>query len=206
MPDILGFVIFTFVILALVSGLKSPRLRGAAGERRVRHALRKLPSEEYHLFNDVTLPTRRGTTQVDHVLLSRFGVFVIETKNMSGWIFGSADQAKWTQVLRRQKRQFQNPLRQNYAHVKAIEQILELPPSAVHSLVAFTGEARPKTLLPDNVVWSGKALLASIRSRQVEILTAHQVKNLAETLEAVRLPDTRKTQKDHVRQLRQRHG
>ena len=53
----------------------------------------------YHLLNHVTLKLADGTTQIDHVLISRFGVFVIETKNYSGWIFANAKQATWTQVL-----------------------------------------------------------------------------------------------------------
>lgn len=200
------FIWFVLAIVVLVGFIKSPRFLGAMGERRVNHTLRKLLTEDYRLFNNVTLPTRRGTTQVDHILLSRFGVFVIETKNMSGWIFGSPDQAKWTQVLNRRKRQFQNPLRQNYAHVKAIEQLMELPASAVHSLVVFTGTARPKTPMPDNVVWSGRALLEQVRSRQLEIFSPQQVPALAEILQSASLPDTRKTRKDHVRRLRQNHG
>ncbi len=60
-----------------------------------------LPKNEYFLLNDVTLPAEGGSTQIDHVVVSQFGVFVIETKNMKGWIFGSEDQAMWTQSLYR---------------------------------------------------------------------------------------------------------
>ena len=56
--------------------------------------LSRLPKEDYHLIKNITLPTGDGTTQIDHILVSRFGVFVIETKNMKGWIFGSAHQKK----------------------------------------------------------------------------------------------------------------
>jgi restriction system protein len=56
-----------------------------------------LPKDEYHLIKNVTLPTDDGTTQIDHIIVSRYGVFVIETKNMKGWIFGSANQRTWTQ-------------------------------------------------------------------------------------------------------------
>ena len=54
---------------------------------------------DYHLMNHVTLQMKDGTTQVDHILVSRFGVFVIETKDYKGWIFANAKQANWTQVL-----------------------------------------------------------------------------------------------------------
>jgi hypothetical protein len=55
---------------------------------------------DYHLMNHVTLQLTDGTTQVDHILVSRFGVFVIETKHYKGWIFADEKQANWTQALR----------------------------------------------------------------------------------------------------------
>ncbi|RYD85706.1 MAG: NERD domain-containing protein, partial [Verrucomicrobiaceae bacterium] len=88
------------VFLVVVWILQSPWFKGTLGEVRVRRSLRSLLDEhEYRLFNDLTLPTRDGTTQIDHVIVSRFGVFVIETKNMKGWIFGGTGQAQWTQVV-----------------------------------------------------------------------------------------------------------
>lgn len=54
-------------------------------------------------------------------VVSPYGVFVIETRNMDGWIFGSEKQPVWTQKFPRKSFRFQNPLRQNYKHVKAIE-------------------------------------------------------------------------------------
>ena len=75
--------------LAILAGiLKSPWFKGMTGEFLVNTAARLfLPKDEYHLIKDVTLPTRVGTTQIDHIVVSRYGVFVIETKNMKGWIF-----------------------------------------------------------------------------------------------------------------------
>lgn len=99
------------------------------------------------MLKDLTLPSRGGTTQIDHVVVSRFGIFVIETKNMKGWIYGSADQAQWTQVIYRHKSKFQNPIRQNYKHVKAIQELLDVEVHNLHSVVAFIGSGVPKTAL-----------------------------------------------------------
>lgn len=74
----------------------------------------------------MTLPTPDGTTQVDHVIVSRFGVFVIETKNHKGWVFGEERSRKWAQVIYRNKYQFLNPLRQNYKHLKAVQEVTGL--------------------------------------------------------------------------------
>ncbi len=103
-------------------------------------------------MNHVTLKISDGTTQIDHILISRFGVFVIETKDYSGWIFANAKHANWTQVLFKAKFQFQNPIYQNYRHVRAIQELLDfLAPEIVKSVVVFTGEAEFKTEVPDGV-------------------------------------------------------
>ena len=57
----------------------------------------------YHTLNNVTLATANGTTQIDHVIVSRHGIFVIEAKNMKGWIFGNERDPQWTQSFTRAK-------------------------------------------------------------------------------------------------------
>ncbi len=63
----------------------------------------------YRRFHDVIIPSPNGTTQIDHLLISPFGLFLIETKNFKGWIFGSEDQANWTQSIFGKKRRFEIP-------------------------------------------------------------------------------------------------
>ncbi|MGZ5056464.1 MAG: nuclease-related domain-containing protein, partial [Methylobacter sp.] len=57
-----------------------------------------LDQETYKLFKNVTLPTEEDSTQIDHIIVSRFGVFVIEIKNMKGWNL-AAQQKNWTQQM-----------------------------------------------------------------------------------------------------------
>ena len=76
---------------------------------------RNLNSNKYYLFNNVILPcSNTKTTQIDHVVVSEYGIFVIESKDYGGWIFGNRDRSKWTQSMKTgNKYQFQNPLHQN---------------------------------------------------------------------------------------------
>ena len=60
--------------------------RGEALVSRV--VLKDFGYPDYHLMNHITLQMEDGTTQVDQILVSRFGLFVIETKDYKGWIFG----------------------------------------------------------------------------------------------------------------------
>ena len=68
--------------------MSSPDNVGKAGERRVARKLDWLP-KEYTILNDIMLRTQYGTTQIDHVVVSPYGIFVIETKNYKGWIIMS---------------------------------------------------------------------------------------------------------------------
>ena len=101
-------------------------VKGFLGELAVTTAKKLfLDAETYFDINNITIPTSNGTTQIDHVIVSRYGIFVVETKNMDGWIFGSESQAEWTQSLPGgRKFKFQNPLRQNYRHTKALSEFL----------------------------------------------------------------------------------
>lgn len=151
--EILGLIFLIIVaLIALVQ--KSPTAAGNRGERRVNSVLvSKLPSDEYAIFHDVTLDSSHGMTQIDHIVLSRYGVFVVETKNYSGWIFGSAHQRQWTQVIYRRKHRFMNPLRQNYKHTEAVKRLLSLDDRYVFSVVVFVGSATFKTDVPANVIY-----------------------------------------------------
>ena len=141
-------------LLMLVAITKTAWFKGLMGEWLVNLVARiALPSKYYTRFQNVTLRTRDGTTQIDHVIVSRYGVFCIETKNMTGWIFGNADNRQWTQKIYRQSYRFQNPLRQNYKHVRALESLLGLSRGMVHSMVVFAGGATLKTAMPDNVTY-----------------------------------------------------
>ncbi len=90
-----------FIPAALLIGLlKSPWAKGQIGELLVRlFAHWQLDKQIYRRLHNVTLNTPDGTTQIDHVFLSPYGIFVLETKNMTGWIFGSEKQAQWTPKL-----------------------------------------------------------------------------------------------------------
>lgn len=79
-----------------------------------------LDKSVYVPLNNLTLPTKNGTTQIDHVVVSRYGIFVIEAKNIDGWTFGDEHAPQWTVVKPGRKFRFQNPLRQNHRHFGAI--------------------------------------------------------------------------------------
>jgi restriction system protein len=190
---------------ALVVGFfKSAWFKGMLGETLVKLATKlRLPSETYHSIHDATLPTPDGTTQIDHIYVSRFGIFVVETKNMKGWIFGGENQPQWTQQLFRKSFKFQNPLRQNYKHTKTLQAVLGVPEEVIHSVVVFTGEGTFKTRMPANVTRGG-AFIKYIKSFRDPILSETEVEKIALQIETGRLNPSWTTSRQHVRNLKNR--
>ncbi|PTX02471.1 NERD domain-containing protein [Pararhodobacter aggregans] len=198
-PYVIALPILAIVAALLGALLNSPSRIGAAGERLVARWLAKnLPPEEYRIVNDLILPHRDRTTQIDHVVLSRFGIAVIETKTMSGWIFGDGTEGRWTQVIYGRKYRMQNPLHQNALHVRALCRLLGIPAANVDSFVVFMGSARPKTAMPPAVAWGARALGQRIRARREPVFTDAQLAAFEARLRAPDLASTRATQRAHV--------
>ena len=199
------WILFALGVAVLYSYLKSPSVIGAAGERRVNATLnRKLDKQDYTVIEDLTLPTLQGTTQIDHIVLSRFGVFVIETKNMSGWIFGGENQARWTQVMRRHKSQFQNPLRQNYLHVRVVQDLLGIRLDQLENLVVFVGSAAPKTEMPWNVFWGRGGLHNYIASQRIVRFTDAEVCEFTHKLRNSTLQASKEQRRAHVQHVKEK--
>lgn len=177
--------------------------KGKVGEFLVNRAFKKyLNPEIYTVLHDVTLPTKGGTTQIDHLVISPYGIFVVETKNMSGWIFGRASDKTWTQTFHRRKFSFQNPLRQNYKHVKAVEAVTSLPENKLHSLVIFTGSAKFKKSKPSNVTCRSGGVM-HIRSFSDQLLSDEEVSTAIEAIQGDRRTPSLATNREHVQQLQQ---
>lgn len=197
------FVLATSILSAL---MRSAWFKGMLGEAILKlSAYLLLDAKVYRRFHNVTLMTDDGSTQIDHVFVSRFGVFVVETKNLKGWIFGQADQPMWTQKLYRNSYRFQNPLRQNYKHIRAIEAALSLLPEQVFSVVVFVGGSSFKTPMPPNVTY-GAGCARYILSYQQVLFTDAQVNELCAAIEAGRLTPSFKTSRAHVQNLKDRHA
>lgn len=161
-----------------------------------------LDQQIYRRVHNVMVPAEGGTTQVDHVLVSSFGIFVIETKNMSGWIFGRETDRQWTQVFPGKKFRFQNPLRQNYRHTKCLAEFLRVDHSLFHSIVFFIGDCHFKTSMPPNVMTSG--ITSYIKKFSLRVLEQPRVEEIVAALQALRSNPISSGRK-HVAGLRARH-
>jgi len=196
--QIVGTLWYLLPILILAAIFKSSWFKGVMGEFIVNVAAKlMLDKNEYHLIKNVTLPTEDGTTQIDHVIVSKFGLFVVETKNMKGWIFGDPKQSQWTQKIFKKTSKFQNPLYQNYKHVKTLESLLGLSLHQIHSLIVFVGESTFKTEMPANVT-HGIGYIRFIKSKTTPVLSVAEVNDIVSKISNGRLTPSFKTNREHV--------
>lgn len=185
-------------LLLIIMFFKSPFGKGLLGEILVNFVVKvRLDKQKYHLIKNITLPTVDGTTQIDHIVVSEFGLFVIETKNMNGWIFGDEKQKNWTQKIYKNTNKFQNPLHQNHKHVKTIESILGVNNSKIFSVIVFVGDNTFKTKMPENVTYAG-GLIRYIESKTDKIISYHEMNSIISSIETGRLSQTLNTHREHV--------
>ena len=196
-------LVYLIPVVVLILVLKSRWFKGIFGEFIVNAAAKfLLNKDEYKIIKNVTLPAEGGTTQIDHIIVSQYGVFVIETKNMKGWIYGDPDQPMWTQKIFRHSNRFQNPLRQNYKHTKTLQQLLGLNDDQVHSVVVFVGVSRFKTDMPENVTY-GLGYIRYIKSFKSKVLSPDQVTRIMDSIEEGRLGPSFKTHRAHARNVQE---
>jgi len=179
------------------------RLRGSKGEAQAASGLLLFLSSDYKVFNDLLIPFREGTSQIDHVVVSNYGIFAIESKNISGDIYGTVVDQTWTVCKGGSRFTFYNPLRQNAGHIRALMSVTQLPESVFHSLVFFWSDACEfKTPMPENVRQMG--LCEYIRSKRKYLLSNGDVKSAISTINAARLKSNRANLEAHVATLKQR--
>lgn len=196
------FVIFILALVAFVCLLWFLPSKGKAGEMRVAKILSKLPEEEYRVINNLLIKQGNKTTQIDHVVVSEYRIFVIETKHYRGWIYGDANREYWTQNIYGNKYDLWNPIHQNQGHVRALRRVLtDIPPSVFISIVTFSRQASLDIRNSENVIYWDE-LKKLIRSYQRKLISTEQAQNAYETLSAANI-DSKDNQKQHVRHVRE---
>ena len=195
--------LFLLVIMVALAAVKNKTVKGWLGEKITSASMWAMMDQDvYHKIDDIIIPTSNGTTQIDHVVVSKYGIFVIETKNMRGWIFGNADSDRWTQNIFGVKHQFQNPLKQNYRHTRCLADFLKVDHDLMKPVVFFIGDCEFKTPMPRNVINNG--LIPYIKEFKQACLTGKQVDDIESNLLSLRL-DKSLNRQAHLASLSERH-
>jgi hypothetical protein len=157
-----------------------------------------LDKNVYHLIKNVTLPAGGGSsTRIDYIIVSRYGLFVIETKNMKGLISGGENQKVWMQQTYKSRHKFQNPLHQNHERTKILQARLGLESDKVFSIVVFIGNTVFATRMPDNVTY-GSGYIRYIKSKTKLLLSETKVQQIIHRISEGRLAPSIRTHIQHA--------
>ena len=136
--------IVLILIIFIYKLRKKQRLKALnKGEQEVINILNKIKG--YKLLNNIMIKNDKGTSQIDHILIGKKGIFVIETKDFNGIIYGDKYSKYWTQILNKTNNKFYNPIRQNYGHIKALEKCIKTKGIFI-SVIVFTNKSQLKEI------------------------------------------------------------
>lgn len=185
-----------FIALSITFKAFQPKIKGYLGEKSVAVVLSFLPSDEYKVINNILIKSNDRTIQVDHLVVSIYGIFVIETKNYKGWITGSDNSEYWTKNMFGNKYKFYNPIKQNKAHILALSRQLALPLNKFIPIVVFSNKADLKVNTVHNVIYT--AQLNRIIKEYLDIkFSENEIKKLYDKIFLLNIMSS-KTRKQHV--------
>ena len=152
---------------------KQLKEQGEKGEEYVSKILSSL-SPDYFCIDDLLLRHKNNTHQIDHVIVSRYGVFVLETKNFRGIIKGSGFDMKWKQINGDKSRSFYNPEYQNGMHCEVVSAVGKIRNNMFFPFVVFIGRCELKLEDVSRVIHSSE-LLEKIREHHEVLIDDEKV-------------------------------
>lgn len=171
---------------------------GEVGENVVAQKLSWLPRNQYYVINDLIFTKNNGnTTQIDHVVVSPYGIFVIETKNIYGYIHGSDNSKLWRSCWRNRDLAFDNPILQNQSHITALADKLQLRDDHFISIIAFSTNADLQVSANDAYVIYWSQLRKLIRRFKEPMMTMEETKDIYSTINSINITD-KKIRKEHT--------
>ncbi len=179
-------IFILYLIGVLFKKVFLPKIKGVIGEYSVARKLRRLNKNDYIVYNDIYLKNKGRSKQIDHLILSVYGIFVIETKNYKGWIFGNESSKYWTQTLYKNKYKIFNPVIQSWSHINFLKQISsEFTDLRYFPIVVFAGAGKLKKIKSSVPVIYKRKLLRTIRRNKEIHITHSQLKKIDHLIEQV---------------------
>ena len=179
MEIIIGIAI-VFIIL------NQPVVKGTIGELVAKSMLKKLDKSEYTLHKNVEIAKKDGTiSPVDQVVVSKYGIFVIEKKNYQGMIFGNEISTEWIQLIYMKKEKIPNPIIENKGHIKSVIKLLDINKTKTISIISCTLRGRLKKVITKTPVVYSVALTNKIKQYKDVLLNDEEIKVINEKLSSV---------------------
>lgn len=206
MDSVCKFFITTWYLWAVVLlvglyRLFRPHIKGFLGEKYVAAVLSRLDKRKYLVFNNCMLQDGSRTTQIDHIVVSLYGLFVIETKNYKGWIVGGEHDESWTQVIYKRKEKLHNPILQNYGHIQALKDLLpDFPNVQYFPIVSFGSGAELKVKATTPVI-NIRQLVNEIQKHVVACISASEMEQIQARLQSANINNS-SNRKAHIQTIR----
>ena len=179
--------------------------KGKIGELKTIYALKHyLDGGQYFVLNFLVIPNGEWTSQLDHTIISKYGIFVIETKYTNSWLYGAQNQPRWTEVYHAKRFSFSNPLYQNYSHTQALAKFLKIDKHKIFSVVVFWGDCQFETNMPSNVV-KGNSIIKYINSKKQILLTDPEKNKIVDQLITLKIKEPVTAILDHNESVRKRY-
>lgn len=198
-----------------ISGIRLAQVlfnKGNYGEFRIFAMLENL-SERGRLLTNLYVPKVNGPmTEIDLVMIDQTGIYVIESKNYGGWIFGDPNSKYWTQSLKGgNKNRFLNPIWQNRSHIKALQTVLpQIDGVHFYSYVVFSDRCDFKKVSSDleTVVTKTNRLKRILQKDIQERRSVFSEKESSQIFDHLRkfTLASEETKKKHIRNLNERMG
>ena len=195
-------LIITILVLGLISAIFYKQIVGWFGEHWTKKALDKLPKDKYRIINNLFLSINGLTHQIDHVVISPFGIFSIETKQYNGYITGSKYDKNWVRHAGKNKYYYTNPIRQNYGHCKALAELLNIDESKIYNIVCIPSKAKLK-IEHDGELVGYDTIVDKIQSYNEEIII--NTNELYNKLIESNIKD-KKIKKEHIENIKNNIG
>lgn len=164
---------------------------------------RHLDPHQYWVMSDVAIRTRELTVMVDHIIVSVFGIFIIQEKDFIGTIEGQVNHSLWISKRLSKEKRFQNPLVNNRESLALLKSCYGHTDNLYHSLVIFRGKGKFKNAMPNNVR-TEHDFIDYIKSKEEQIMLRDEAKLIKEQIESGKIPNTLKTYSqylDHAKAL-----
>ncbi len=167
-------LIIILIIFDLLLTENYTKLRGWFGEYFLKNKLSKLP-KNYIVLNDIMIKDEWGTHQIDNIVISEYGIFVIELKFWYGFIIGNEFNEEWIRKSGKKKIYFHNPTYQNYGHIKALANLLNIDENKFISIICFANTTKLKIKSRNTIITKIDYINNIIKKYQNKILDNYVV-------------------------------
>lgn len=191
-------IIILSLIIIIIYKFWGAKIIGWFGEHWTRQALKKLPKNEYIILNNIFIEINGITHQIDHVVISPYGIFSIETKQYNGFITGNKYDKNWVRHVGKNKYYYTNPIRQNYGHIKSLSELLNIDESKIFNVVCIPSNAKL------NIEHDGELVRYDTLADKILSYKEVLIKNVNEIVEIINNSNiTNKTaKKEHIKTIK----